>query len=101
MRGDVELGVPSDSPAAAATAVALEMSGEDTTPLVTAETEMPIGSQAEGGRDDADAQAEQGTELQAGAADENEGLTDDASGASGTEAAPNTADSGATAGEEG
>ena len=62
---------------------------------------MPIGSQAEGGRDDADIEAEQGTESQAGAADENEGLTADAAGASGSEGAPNTADSGATDGEEG
>jgi hypothetical protein len=62
---------------------------------------MPISSLAEGGRDDADFQAEQGTESQAGAADQNEGLTADAPGASGTEGAPNTADSGATDGEEG
>jgi hypothetical protein len=64
--------------------------------------DMPIGSQAEGGRDNADIEAERGPEVsQAGAADENEGLTADAPGASGTEGAPNTADSGTTDGEEG
>jgi hypothetical protein len=91
---------------AAATEVTLETSGEELTPLVTAQADvggdMPIGSQAEGGRDNADSEAEAGPEVsQAGAADENEGLTEDATGASGTEGAPNTADSGTTDGEEG
>jgi small subunit ribosomal protein S3 len=104
--GEVESSVPSASGEAAGTEVALEMSGEDTTPIVTAQADidgdMPIGSQAEGGRDNADSEAEQGPELsQAGAADENQGLTGDAPGASGTEGAPNTADSGTTDGEEG
>ena len=104
--GEVESSVPSASVEAAGTEVVLEMSGEDTTPIVTAQAEsagdMPIGSQAEGGRDNADSEAERGPELsQAGAADENQGLTGDAPGASGTEGAPNTADSGTTDGEEG
>ena len=104
--GEVESSVPSASVEAAGTEVVLEMSGEDTTPIVTAQAEsagdMPIGSQAEGGRDNADSEAERGPEVsQAGAADENQGLTGDAPGASGTEGAPNTADSGTTDGEEG
>jgi small subunit ribosomal protein S3 len=115
--GEVESSVPSASVEAAATEVALETSGEDLTPLVTTQAaeettpvtapadmggDMPIGSQAEGGRDNADIEAERGPEVsQAGAADENEGLTADAPGASGTEGAPNTADSGTTDGEEG
>ena len=104
--GEVESSVPSASVEAAGTEVVLEMSGEDTAPIVTAQADidgdMPIGSQAEGGRDNADSEAEQGPELsQAGAADENQGLTGDAPGASGTEGAPNTADSGTTDGEEG
>lgn len=104
--GAVESSVPAESLAAPAIAVEMEMSGEDAMPVTIVQAElgkaMPIGSQAEGGRDDADVQAEAGPEMsQAGAADENVGLTEDATGASGTEGAPNTADSGSTDGEEG
>jgi small subunit ribosomal protein S3 len=108
--GQVESSNPAEGGEAKALEIELERSGEDLTPAATASTadttdagaDMPIGSQAEGGRDDADAQAEAGPELsQAGAADANEGLTDEAAGASGTEGAPNMADSGSTDGEEG